>query len=87
VVARASSLHLQSSPHASLSKATQPILHGFLKLRLSLQVQSYTLTKLSPMNGVGSRHRLYAPLSGPTLKVKKSGKVKAQVSYAAAAKH
>jgi hypothetical protein len=30
---------------------------------------------------------MYAALSGLTLKDKKSGKVKAQVSYAAAAKH
>jgi hypothetical protein len=86
-VARASSLRLQSSPQASLSEATQPFLHGFLELGLSLQVRSCTLTKLSPRNGIGSRHRLYVALSGLTLKGKKSVKVKAQVSYAAAAKH
>jgi hypothetical protein len=70
-----------------LSEAAQPFLHGFLELGLSLQVQSCTLTKLSPRNGIGSSHQLYAALSGLTLKGKKSGKVKAQVSYAAAAKH
>jgi hypothetical protein len=56
----------------------------FPELGLSSQVQSCTLTKLSPRNGIGSRHRLYAALSGLSLKVKKSDKVEAQASYAAA---
>jgi hypothetical protein len=65
VVTRASSLHPRSSPQASLSEATQPFLLGTPNPILHTH-------KLSPRNGIGSRHQPYASFKWPIAKGEKS---------------